>query len=116
MFSTQRGMINDLQANQELMLRHLQNISDNVDRLSEVIMKAANTPDVEVEEPSDGIEMFAFDWAAAKAFSIERVKGKTIIGYVNAEGKNGEWNFSCNEAAHIELVKEFIEYKKAKAN
>ena len=64
--------------------------------------------------PENGIEKFAFDWIAGKAFSIERVNGKTVIGYINAEGKNGEWNFACDEAAHIELVKEFREYVKVK--
>ena len=61
-----------------------------------------------------GIEMFAFDWIAAKAFSIERIHGNTVIGYINAEGKNGEWNFACDEAAHMKLVEEFREYVKVK--
>jgi hypothetical protein len=86
-----------------------------LDRLKELNApsdEVSNLPVLAVSQ--NGIEMFAFDWIAGKAFSIERIHGKTVIGYINAEGKNGEWNFACDEAAHMKLVEEFREYVKVK--
>ena len=98
---------------------------DNDDQRSR-LLSAQNTIEhlnVKIQELSDkllslqGIDSaFAIDYSKIKAFSIERSRDQSVIGYIGADGFVHEWYFACNMETHTRLVSEFKSYKTTEKN
>lgn len=77
-----------------------------------VIFQSTTTTEPIKEDESNIFVDAEFDFSKLDVFSIERIQGKTIIGYVRDNtSETLEWGLECHISTHNRLVQEFREIK-----
>ena len=76
-----------------------------------IFQSTTTTEPITEDDPTIFVDA-EFDFSKLDVFSIERIKGKTIIGYIpDNSSQTMEWGLDCHITTHNRLVQEFREIK-----